>query len=654
MKKVAICLLLLCAISFSTTAQQSWGKIDAKQFDVRICPIDSSANAMVLFDKCTISFLYQSGGFYVQYLQHKRIQILNKEGFSEASISLPFYQNKNSNIGIELKAQTLNKTADGKVAVTEIEGKDFFEERESEHYYKKKFSFKNVKEGSVIEYQYTFQTQALRFLRNWTFQSELPTLRSSVRLKSLEYFHYAAILQSSMPLDERTSEPFSQYLTNGFMGNDRTDVQGTESLYAMNNVPALKTEKYITTMSDYQSQIIFVLNSITFPGRPIETLNDNWTKVSDEMLKNDRFGLYLDGVGEHLKVAKELTKNLTDLNEKIKIIYAHLLSKMKWDRHSSFIPSDPLTKAYAAGTGNSADINMLLIDMLRAAGVKSDPVVVSTRENGKVQKIQPDMTQFNQVIAAAETDSGTIYLDATSSLRPIYLLAERDLNFIGLRMKPGDAQWVEINPVKASSSTIIMNLEIDSTGRLLGKANLVTKDYESIAFRAAMQSQTADECLKDILVIRAESEIANATASNLNEPDKKLKINFDIKDESKTDHLIYINPFPVKFRDDNPFKLSKRTYPINFSYPFEESIKVSLTIADNYKVSELPKSINVTLEDGSASFVMMVGQDGKTVQMNSTLKILKSEYQPIAYDILKNLFARLLDSYNSLIVLEKK
>ena len=67
--------ILVCFTGLTVAGQNSWGKMDANQFNVRYCPFDSSANAMVLYDRCIISFKADYGDFNVLYKRYRRIQL---------------------------------------------------------------------------------------------------------------------------------------------------------------------------------------------------------------------------------------------------------------------------------------------------------------------------------------------------------------------------------------------------------------------------------------------------------------------------------------------------------------------------------------------------------------------------------------------------
>ncbi len=137
---------------------------------------------------------------------------------------------------------------------------------------------------------------------------------------------------------------------------------------------------------------------------------------------------------------------------------------------------------------------------------------------------------------------------------------------------------------------------------------------------------------------------------------KKTKTTFDVSSKKtfSGDKQIYLNPFPVKFRKENPFKLNERSYPIDFPYPFKESIKLTIEIPEGYAATDVPKSKEVRIEDGSASFLFVVEKNEKYIQINSILSVKQQQYHPGSYESIKNIFANAIDTYNSVIVLEKK
>ncbi|MFN9854150.1 MAG: hypothetical protein ACK55T_00005, partial [Bacteroidota bacterium] len=91
-------LLALFAISsmLSTTAQQTdaikFGKITKEDFEVKSSLLDSNVNAIILSDIGSSEFVENSfSWFNLVFRRHKRIKIINKNGFDAADISILLY-----------------------------------------------------------------------------------------------------------------------------------------------------------------------------------------------------------------------------------------------------------------------------------------------------------------------------------------------------------------------------------------------------------------------------------------------------------------------------------------------------------------------------------------------------------------------------------
>ena len=64
-----------------------------------------------------------------------------------------------------------------------------------------------------------------------------------------------------------------------------------------------------------------------------------------------------------------------------------------------FTASNSLRNVMNKEKGSSAEINMILIAMLRSAGLNADPVILSTRSNGSLNQNSAMMQQFNYLVA---------------------------------------------------------------------------------------------------------------------------------------------------------------------------------------------------------------------------------------------------------------
>ena len=56
-----------------------------------------------------------------------------------------------------------------------------------------------------------------------------------------------------------------------------------------------------------------------------------------------------------------------------------------------------IADAWNERSGNSADINLIILNLLRKAGIPCSPILVSTRNNGQVDEKFLSLSQFNGI-----------------------------------------------------------------------------------------------------------------------------------------------------------------------------------------------------------------------------------------------------------------
>ena len=155
---------------------------------------------------------------------------------------------------------------------------------------------------------------------------------------------------------------------------------------------------------------------------------------------------------------------------------------MNWDENDGYYVDKGVVKAYKDQTGNVAEINFILISMLRSAGIEANPVLVSTIQNGL--PVFPTRTGFNYVIAAAEIDGKQVLLDATRKYTLPNILPFSVLNWKGrLIKKDGTSQEIELDPSTPSKENYNLMVKIDPDGIVSGKVAIQRTDYNAYQFR---------------------------------------------------------------------------------------------------------------------------------------------------------------------------
>ncbi|MES1198120.1 MAG: DUF3857 domain-containing protein, partial [Chitinophagaceae bacterium] len=200
-----ICLLTIPGIAQDRSTAK-FGNISEKDFASKVYNIDSNANAVIIADIGYSNIEGNSKGWFSLIHKHyKRIHILNKNGYDAANVSIQLYTSGTSSGGEELldrlKAVTYN-LENGKVVETKLDVKaNVFKDKLSKNWFIKKFTFPNVREGSIIEYEYSITSDFLRNLQPWEFQDEYPRLWSEYNVSIPAFMGYVFLTQGYKSYD---------------------------------------------------------------------------------------------------------------------------------------------------------------------------------------------------------------------------------------------------------------------------------------------------------------------------------------------------------------------------------------------------------------------------------------------------------------------
>jgi hypothetical protein len=393
---VTLCAVLAALACQAQNPKIKYGKITPQELDKKVYSIDSNANAIILSDVGETKIVGNNkGSFSLVFKRHKRIHILNKNGYDEANVQIPLYTNGSSTEELDnLKAVTYNLEA-GKIVETKLEKAGVFSETRSRNLVIKKFTFPNVKEGSVIEYTYLIQSDFLSNLQPWTFQDRNPVLWSEYNVSIPEFLNYVFLSQGTLSFFEKSrkdhSEEYKVSNSARSIETERGSISASVADYhwAMKDVPELKEENFTSSLENYKAKIDFQLTAIQ---RPLEYQNllGSWQEISKKLLEDEDFGRNLSTSNAWMgDVVKPLLAGATSDKEKAQRIFAFIRDNITCTSHYGFYTSQPLKNILKNKNGRVSDVNLLLTAMLRYAEIKADPVILSTKENGFTYPIYP-------------------------------------------------------------------------------------------------------------------------------------------------------------------------------------------------------------------------------------------------------------------------
>ena len=377
MKKV-VCFIGLFIITNPLLFGQTWkfGDIPRDQLNMQIYEKDSTASAVVLFD---VGEFYVDEKLELHYKRHVRIKILTDDGLDAGDVAIGFREDNPEQRISKLKAETSYIDNDGKVKKSKLGRKDKFENKVTDNWTELKFTAPGLRSGAVFEYSYEMKSESPVDVPDWFFQREIPVLWSEYTAKVPEWFSYLPYKRSYHPFFEDYQEQYNDNATIQYsvrQDNDiraarttshasaRIDFNGTKYRFAMKDVPALTYEPYMKARVDYLAQVRFQLSSVQFPQELPRPILRTWPALVELFDESNNYGKRLRSSSTLKKNAEEVAGNKETELEKMIAIYDHVSQTMDWDNRYSTYVDESLDKLYKEGTGNSTEINFVLIQLL--------------------------------------------------------------------------------------------------------------------------------------------------------------------------------------------------------------------------------------------------------------------------------------------------
>lgn len=662
-KSILCGLFLLTAISTlaQTTGKEAknfkYGKVALSEFDVKPSGIDSAAAAIALFDvgRGWFEISNKTKDFVYVYERHTRYKIINKTAYDLANLEVQLYNSDGYESILNNMEGATYHLENGKIIPYKINKDGKFSEKQDKNYTLKKFTLPNVKEGAIIEFKYRIVSDFKFTLKPWYFQKDIPVLYSSYNVKIPEYFTYKVTAKGFIFLNPKTDRISETYN----LGVNRYEAQANEYTYSAENIPALKTEPFITTLQDYISKIQFELSSSQYPSQIQNNYTSSWPKIITTLKEEAKFGGFTDKRGSQKTLIQQLTKGEKNQDSLINLIFNYVKNGVKWDgKNQVYADANNPKSVFEKKAGNSADINLSLYTLLKEANIPAFPLLLSTRSNGAHSGL-PMLSQFDNVIVAIPTGETYLFLDAVDKNHAPGLISFDNLNHEGFKidLENLSGEWVSLEQENMSRKQITYSLVLGEENKLTGKRYSSYSGYERLFFRNTYQNAVNEmEYLKKFKSSKPGLELKNYTFSSTDDKNEVITETMDVDIEDNVEeagNLIYFTPLLYDKTTENPFKLEDRKFPVDFGYPTEEVYRFNLEFPAGYQLEKLPKSEKVNMADESASFTFLTASQENSLQVTSKISIKKSLYTPEEYQALKDFFKNIVRKQAEQVVLKK-
>jgi hypothetical protein len=629
-----ISLTLLSGGAFAQFAD--FGSISIDEANLKSCSFDPEASAVVLLDEGYSDYTDDRG---LMTYYHTRIKILKEDGVKYADVKFTYYSDDDFETVDNIEAVSINTDENGRRKDIPVESKSIYNKKISKYRNEVSFALPNVKPGSILEYKYRVIAKHYGGLRDWYFQSDIPVIKSSYRLRVVPGHEISYLVQYN-----------PKYKVNVNKINNDQSIK-----FEMNNIPALTDEPYMDARQDYVQKVIFQTTKYAGSVGIVKYMS-TWKEVNRELYGRSDFG-------RQLKINIDECKDFiaTSLNgkselEKVQMIHHYVSGNVAWDGTYSLTADEGVKNLWKKKTGNSAEINLLLVNLLREAGLQAYPMLVSERGHGRVNKEQPFINQFNNVYAAVFVGNKKYYLDATDKLTPCLITPFSILNstaFIADNEAGGLVDIQENDIRYRDNITIAANLKED--GELSGQVSVESKDYartEKVRTYTRNKSDYIENYIKSGMV---NIEVNNFDIKNIEKEDLPVTQAFDFKTNiQSTGEYSFLSFNWFTGLQSNPFIVSDRFSNINFGYKKTVNLTYLVNLPANFKVDALPKGVKLVNPDNTVSFTRQFFLEGNQLMAKIKVDIDKTLFNVGEYAQVQDFFKQMVNMMNEQVILKKK
>lgn len=636
------------------------GKVTIAELQEKVNPNDTTAPAKIVFKRAKTTFVYTvEKGFTAVHVYEFKIKIYKKEGLKWADKKVPFYigYEKIDPDRLEFSNAVTYNLENGTVVKTKLDGQGTFKNNINKYWREKSITLPNVKVGSIIEFKYVLKSEYLVKFPDFEFQYEIPVDYVEYKTEIPEFYIYKPIVigQKDIKFDQKL-ENGHQGFVNSYRQSSTMSYRQINSVYSGKAIPALQNEPFVDNVENYKSCIQHELERVRMPEEPVKDYAMTWEGVATTIFKSDEFGKELKERSIFIEDVKRLVDKLESKQEKLEIIFKFVQNRMNWNEKNDCYADKGVVEAYKTQVGNVADINFILIDMLKLAGIETNPVLVSTIGHGI--PVYPTRTGFNYVIAAAEIDGKQILLDASHKFTVRNILPINVLNWKGRLVKSnGTSQEIGLVPTDVSRETVNMMTKMDSLGQLKGQIRIQKTDYDAYRFRVDNATVNQDHYLEKLEGKFGDVKISNYVIENKRDNlSKDITETFEFATGNQADIIggkLYIYPMLFFTKTKNPFTQEKRQMPIYFGYPTQERYNINLEIPEGYEIESLPTVATISSENKEIFFVLNMKATENKIQISCLKEIKGSIFAAESYNGIKELFQKMIASQSQKIVLKK-
>jgi hypothetical protein len=604
--------LLSLALAAQTAALEhpTWKEFTREELFSTHFPEAPGADAVVLFDACEVKV---DPKFHLRIGRHGRTKIFTPAGASRGEIRIRFGDEDKI---LDLEGHTVVPPS----RFVKLEKKHVREEAHPDGGRVMIVSFPEVAPGVILEYSYTHWTKQLARIEPWYFQNDDFTRVSTLDLqipRGMEYESEFGWLAGPTPAPERKT----------VIDADNPDRELEQSRWTFTNLAPFRAEPWLSNTVDYRTTLRLQLVAVDQGGKRVE-IAPSWERLSASVAAGWAAALADDrGVREWAQDSGGATPA-----ERAEALFRKVRDEISDAPASSPFVLPPLRSIVESRTAPPAAKNVLLVHLLRAAGLTADPILVRPRSSGTFRSKWRVLDQLQYVVVRVDLGGRAVYADAGAGSCPLGTLPPDLLVGSGLLVAASGGSLVDLGVTAPSSSAEAKTVaRLDSSGTLSGATECTFTGYEALQARREIRAASAADFARRLLARNlGEAGVDSVEVEGLDVEGAPLVMRavFQTLGWSAAgggDRIECRLPFvfarPEPLLGDRP-----RAFPLELPFPTSHDESVRLDLPETYRVAQAPPGGRAGNEDLSYSLGVDASEQSVTAQRRFVVR--EAQIQP--------------------------
>ncbi|MBS1617777.1 MAG: hypothetical protein JST76_04630 [Bacteroidetes bacterium] len=623
------------------------------------CDFEKGVPAMLILDLADVKYKQDqsiySSSIRVNTAYYQRFKIFKDKGTGRVQKRIPVTVSNNEEIK-NIYAISYN-LVNGEIRQTVLAPDDIHRTKLNDRQEIVTFAAPGVQPGSVVEMAYELEENVNNMLPRWYFTSDIPNAYSSISvgfLDALVYYVQKHNVVGDTIFERR--EDFSSEVKYKSGYSAGYALPGTRRTYTMSHVRSYEAEPYTNASRNYTSWINFQFSYARSPFGESDSWVSSFDKFADKLYSNDDFlgNLALNPVPR--KQWKALISDTMNSEEKARALFEFVRANLSDNGKGGTTTRNTNSMTWKNKTGSQTEINLLLISVLRAAGLPAYPMLVGDRRLGKVNQNYPIFADYTGIDALVEISGDKkIVLDASEKFLPFGEPPLDQINTMGWEVKGlHNHDWYSIGETSPSRTNVMITADMDDEGQLHGVIDIIYTNHEAekmMALRnAGKQSATANY----LKVILPNVNIEAISDSVLNDAHCfRQQVKFTMQVNRDNDDDIFISPGNIYGSNVNPFVNITRRADVDFGNTGTTVVSMRLTLPTSYRTDSLMPSYILRTSDSSASYSFRSEVEDGVLATVSRLDFHRAFYPVEEYPMLFEFEKKYIDTRQRPVILHR-